>query len=178
MRLVADPDVPVGRDPGQAGMKLADPAPEDDDGNVVLMLTSGTTGRPKRVPLAYDKLSAAYNAAGHGAELEAAPRLKTGAAILWTSMVHIGGMYYAIGNVVEGRTIALLEKFDVQRWAQAITDHQPRSGVAEPDGHADGARLGPARRPAVVDAGGDVRHGAAAPGAARRRSRRASACRS
>ncbi|MET0147189.1 MAG: fatty acid--CoA ligase family protein [Ilumatobacteraceae bacterium] len=126
VRIVAGDEGPLRRAPDQAGTKVADQPPEEDDGNVVLMLTSGTTGRPKRVPLAYDRLTAAYDAAGHGAELDVAPQLKKGAAILWTSMVHIGGMYYAIGNVVEGREIALLEKFDVQKWAQAVVDHRPR----------------------------------------------------
>lgn len=96
------------------------------DGVAVLMLTSGTTGRPKRVKLTYDSLTAAFNAAGTGAEMDRPPVLKDDTAILWTPLVHIGGLYFAVSIVAEGRRMALLERFDVAGWAAAVRKHRPR----------------------------------------------------
>lgn len=124
VRLVVGEDASIALAEGD--QPSAPPGDEADDGIAVLMLTSGTTGRPKRVPLAYAALTAAYDAAGHGAEMSAEASLKPGAAILWTSLVHIGGLYYAIANVVEGRRVALLERFDVARWAALVAEHRPR----------------------------------------------------
>jgi long-chain acyl-CoA synthetase len=58
----------------------------------VLMMTSGTTGRPKRVELTYERMTAAFRAAGlvfddaHKAQLHSRPD------ILWASLAHISGL--------------------------------------------------------------------------------------
>jgi long-chain acyl-CoA synthetase len=89
----------------------------------VLMLTSGTTGRPKRVPLGYRKLAAAFAAAGSPVSAEV--RLHTRPTILWASLVHIGGLYFAVANVATGRPTALLEKFAVAPWAELVRTLRP-----------------------------------------------------
>jgi acyl-CoA synthetase (AMP-forming)/AMP-acid ligase II len=90
----------------------------------VLMLTSGTTGRPKRVPLGYRKLVAAFEAGGTPIADEPI-RLHTRPTILWASLVHIGGLYFAVANVAAGRPTALLERFAVEPWAELVRTLRP-----------------------------------------------------
>ncbi|KOU59023.1 AMP-dependent synthetase [Streptomyces sp. MMG1533] len=91
----------------------------------VLMQTSGTTGRPKRVELTYRKLTAAFEASGTPVASDEV-RLRTHPSILWTSLVHIGGLYFAIANVAAGLQTALLERFDVEKWAALVRRTRPR----------------------------------------------------
>jgi long-chain acyl-CoA synthetase len=91
----------------------------------VLMQTSGTTGRPKRVELTYRKLTAAFEATGTPVTATEV-RLHTRPSILWTSLVHIGGLYFAVANVAAGLTTALLERFDIPKWAALVRATRPR----------------------------------------------------
>ena len=92
----------------------------------VLMMTSGTTGRPKRVELTYDRMVSAFSAAGLPLQEWQQPRLSSSTAILWASLVHISGLYFGIAYVLEGRSVALLEKFDVDAWVELVKQHRPR----------------------------------------------------
>lgn len=91
----------------------------------VLMQTSGTTGRPKRVELTYRKLTAAFESTGTPVATTEV-RLRTHPSILWASLVHIGGLYFAIANVAAGLQTALLERFDVDKWAELVRRTRPR----------------------------------------------------
>jgi long-chain acyl-CoA synthetase len=91
----------------------------------VLMMTSGTTGRPKRVELTYDRMVAAFRAAGLVIDEAHEPRLRPRTDILWASLAHISGMYFAVVHVLEGRSVALLEKFEVGAWAELVGRHRP-----------------------------------------------------
>jgi acyl-coenzyme A synthetase/AMP-(fatty) acid ligase len=99
------------------------PALRDPGDVAVLMMTSGTTGRPKRVELTYDRMEAAFRAAG--LDLDGEPRLRRGADILWASLAHISGLYFAVAQVLDGRGVALLEKFEVGAWAELVRQHRP-----------------------------------------------------
>ena len=103
------------------------PSPSlQDPGDVaVLMMTSGTTGRPKRVELTYDRMTAAFRAAGLVLNDEREPRLRGTTDILWASLAHISGLYFAVAQTVEGRSVALLEKFEVAPWAELVRRHRP-----------------------------------------------------
>jgi acyl-CoA synthetase (AMP-forming)/AMP-acid ligase II len=92
----------------------------------VLMMTSGTTGRPKRVELTYDRMAAAFRGAGLPVDEAHEPHLRRTTAILWASLVHISGLYFAIAHVLEGRSVALLERFDVGEWVELVMLHKPR----------------------------------------------------
>ncbi|ROO87483.1 acyl-CoA synthetase (AMP-forming)/AMP-acid ligase II [Actinocorallia herbida] len=102
----------------------ANPALRSADDIAVLMMTSGTTGRPKRIELTYDRMVAAFRAAGTDLG-DTAPRLRGRPAILWASLAHISGLYFAIAYVLEGRGIALMEKFDVDAWVELVRRHRP-----------------------------------------------------
>jgi long-chain acyl-CoA synthetase len=108
---------PVGWSPHPARRQPGDVA--------VLMMTSGTTGSPKRVELTYDRMAAAFRAAGLALDEMHEPRLRRGTDILWASLVHISGLYFAITHAIEGRSIALLEKFEVGAWAELVSRHRP-----------------------------------------------------
>lgn len=103
--------------------------PSDDVGRpgvAVWMLTSGTTGPPKRVDLTYDML--ARSVIGRDPENAPAPTaLRRGVAIVNSPLVHVGGVYRVLLCIAEARSFVLLAKFDLMRWADAVREHQPRA---------------------------------------------------
>jgi acyl-CoA synthetase (AMP-forming)/AMP-acid ligase II len=103
------------------------PSPSlQDPGDVaVLMMTSGTTGRPKRVELTYDRMTAAFRAAGLVLDDAHAPLLRSRTDILWASLAHISGLYFAVAQAVDGRSVALLEKFEVAAWVELVRRYRP-----------------------------------------------------
>jgi acyl-CoA synthetase (AMP-forming)/AMP-acid ligase II len=117
------PEIVVG-----AGTRPED-APTTRAGVAVQMLTSGTTGTPKRIDLLYESLeheivsTMQYSSAG----VQREPRLATGTAIIWNPLLHIGGLRGLITNAVAGRRIALLERFSVPAWAAIVREHRPKA---------------------------------------------------
>ncbi|SEH88304.1 Acyl-CoA synthetase (AMP-forming)/AMP-acid ligase II [Mycolicibacterium rutilum] len=99
---------------------------ETRPGVAVRMLTSGTTGPPKRIDLTYDMLAHSVI----GADFDSAPAptsLRRGVAIVNAPLVHIGGVYRVLQSVCEGRSFALLDRFELSRWADAVRRHRPRA---------------------------------------------------
>lgn len=95
-------------------------------GVAVWMLTSGTTGPPKRVDLTYDML--ARSVIGRDPENSPAPtELRRGVAIVNSPLVHVGGVFRVLLCIAEARPFVLLPKFELQRWADAVREHQPRA---------------------------------------------------
>lgn len=95
-------------------------------GVAVRMLTSGTTGPPKRIDLTYDVL--AHSVIGPDFEEAPSPtELRAGVAIVNAPLVHIGGVFRVLQCVCEGRPFALLDRFDLDRWADAVRRHRPRA---------------------------------------------------
>ena len=95
-------------------------------GLAVRMLTSGTTGPPKRVDLTYDML--AHSVLGPPNDRSPAPtQLRRGVAIVNSPLVHIGGVFRVLQCVAEARPFVLLERFELGRWAEAVRKHRPRA---------------------------------------------------
>jgi len=118
----------TGTDRGLAAQPVPwspNPARQDPGDVAVLMMTSGTTGRPKRVKLTYDRMTAAFRAAGLVFDESREPHLRNRTDILWASLAHISGMYFAVAHVIEGRSVALLEKFEVPAWVELVRRHRP-----------------------------------------------------
>jgi long-chain acyl-CoA synthetase len=90
-------------------------------GVAVRMLTSGTTGPPKRIDLTYDMLARSV-ISGH---TPTAPR--RGIAIVNAPLVHIGGVFRVLQCVCEARPFALLDRFELNQWADAVRRHRPRA---------------------------------------------------
>ncbi|AHH18085.1 putative fatty-acid--CoA ligase [Nocardia nova SH22a] len=95
-------------------------------GVAVRMLTSGTTGPPKRVDLTYDML--ARSVISPDPDNAPAPdRPRTGVAIVNAPLVHIGGVFRVLQCVAEARPFVLLPRFRLEPWARAVRDHRPKA---------------------------------------------------
>lgn len=101
------------------------PSLRDPGDAAVLMMTSGTTGRPKRVELTYDRMTAAFRAGGLDFDGTGTPALHPRTDLLWASLAHISGMYFAVTHVIEGRSVALMEQFEIGAWSELVRRHRP-----------------------------------------------------
>ncbi|MFG1929289.1 class I adenylate-forming enzyme family protein [Mycobacterium sp. NPDC048908] len=90
-------------------------------GIAVRMLTSGTTGPPKRIDLTYDMLARSVITSPMPTEL------RHGVAIVNAPMVHVGGVYRVLQCVCEARPFALLDRFELTEWVEAVRRHRPRA---------------------------------------------------
>lgn len=99
-----------------------------DPAVAIEMLTSGTTGPPKRVPLTFAQLESSLAAAlQHNERPEVRDKAPlTGAVALVTlPIVHIGGLWGLLQSLVSARRFALLERFTVAGWHAAVKEHRP-----------------------------------------------------
>ncbi|WP_055405202.1 MULTISPECIES: class I adenylate-forming enzyme family protein [unclassified Mycobacterium] len=92
----------------------------------VRMLTSGTTGPPKRIDIGYDMLARSVMGADPGSA-PAPKELRRGVAIVHSPLVHIGGVFRVLQCVAEARPFVLLERFELHAWADAVRRHRPRT---------------------------------------------------
>jgi acyl-CoA synthetase (AMP-forming)/AMP-acid ligase II len=100
-------------------------------GVAVEMLTSGTTGPPKRVPLEYAAFERTITAAGAHYRADGTrddtPHLRSGVAIVASPLVHMSGIFRTLLNITDGRRIALLERFRVDEFVALVERHQPKA---------------------------------------------------
>lgn len=93
----------------------------------ITLLTSGTTGPAKRVPLGYEEIDA------WGDEItQRPPSAAAGATINTLPLVTVGGVTGLIRSAWRGRPLALLERFDPMKWARLVDEHKPRRAGAPP----------------------------------------------
>ena len=92
----------------------------------VRMLTSGTTGPPKRIDLTYDMLAVSVLGADF-ANSPAPKAVSAAVAIVTAPLVHIGGVYRALQCVVEARPFVLLPRFELAAWAAAVRRYRPKA---------------------------------------------------
>jgi acyl-CoA synthetase (AMP-forming)/AMP-acid ligase II len=108
-------------------------AAEPRPGVAVRMLTSGTTGPPKRVELTEVTLARVLVDAKHYEKDKATDvRLRRGVTIVNSPLVHLGGLFRVLTSVSDGRSFCLLPKFSVDGWADAVRRHQPRTASLVP----------------------------------------------
>ncbi|BBX42580.1 class I adenylate-forming enzyme family protein [Mycobacterium simiae] len=101
-------------------------APAVSSAVAVRMLTSGTTGPPKRIDLSYDML--ARSVLGLDADQAPPPtQLRRTVAIVNSPLVHIGGVFRVLQCIAEARPFVLLERFELGPWAEAVRKHRPRA---------------------------------------------------
>jgi acyl-CoA synthetase (AMP-forming)/AMP-acid ligase II len=93
------------------------------------MLTSGTTGPPKRIDLTYEALAASmagvtkyYESSPHGVV-----RRPRGVAIVNSPLAHLGGVFRVLQCVLDRRPFVLLEKFEVETWLRAVRQYRPKT---------------------------------------------------
>ena len=95
---------------------------------LVEMLTSGTTGTPKRVSLNRKSFDAGFESAqayerGGGTDVA---KLRSGIRIVSAPLTVIGGLYGALSTCAQGRQLVLLEKFTVEGWVSVVERHKAR----------------------------------------------------
>jgi len=99
----------------------------------VQMLTSGTTGAPKRVDLPYEMLRRVLVGAKHyESNRDERLRLRAGVAVVNSPLVHLGGLFRVLQCVSDGRSFALLERFSVEAWVDAVRRHRPATASLVP----------------------------------------------
>ena len=104
-------------------------------GIAVEMLTSGTTGTPKRIPLRAAGFERAVLAALNfesGRKEGDAPVLRGGVQMLTGPVSHIGGLMALLNAILSGRRSCLLERFKVETFHDAVKRHRPKVAGAPP----------------------------------------------
>lgn len=115
---------PLAVTPATDGRRPPAPTP----GVAVRMLTSGTTGTPKRIDLSADTVTRTMEGAKHYESGKSGPpTLRRGVAIVNSPLVHLGGLFRILQCVLDGRSFVLLAKFDVQKWAAAVREFRPKT---------------------------------------------------
>jgi len=104
-------------------------------GVAVEMLTSGTTGKPKRIPLeatAYEKALLGAALFEGGRQAGDPPQLRSGTSIMTNPFAHTSGLMGAVGFVLAGRKACLLERFKVTDFIDALKRHRPKVAGGPP----------------------------------------------
>ena len=107
---------------------LAGEPPPGDPAVAVEMLTSGTTGAPKRIPLRRMQLEASLSAAlRHNNRPDGTERtpLTGTVGLMALPIVHIGGLWGLLQALVTARPLVMLERFNLPAWRTAVTEHRP-----------------------------------------------------
>ena len=99
------------------------------------MLSSGTTGKPKRIPLPRRNLEKALAGAASyeaGRDPDAAPKLRSGVTVVTAPLAHIAGITGLMNNLLAGRKVCLIERFTVEGFRDAVVRHRPKVAGAPP----------------------------------------------
>ncbi len=114
----------VGPSSGKRGNQRTDIALE--------ILTSGTTGKPKRIRIGRATLADAILDGTKGENVSATPSLKTTPTVMFAPLMHVSGLFGALLSIYEGRPLVLLEKFSVEQWVEAVKRHRVRFASLPP----------------------------------------------
>jgi acyl-CoA synthetase (AMP-forming)/AMP-acid ligase II len=101
---------------------------DSDPGIAIEMLTSGTTGPAKRVPLGRRQLEVSLSAAlrhNDRPQVRDKPPLTGAVGMVTLPIVHIGGLWALLQALVAARPIVMLERFSLDGWHNAIKEHKP-----------------------------------------------------
>jgi long-chain acyl-CoA synthetase len=95
-------------------------------GTAASMLTSGTTGTPKRVAVTLAGLAHAVHAATahhEGDRADAPPRLRDATSIIDLPLFNVTSYLDIAMTAAAGRRICLMRRFEPRAWAAAVRDH-------------------------------------------------------
>ncbi len=103
--------------------------PVDGDPAVAVeMLTSGTTGAPKRIPLTRNQLEASLSAAlqhNNRPQVGDKPPFTGTVGMVTLPIVHIGGLWALLQSLVAARPFVMLERFTLSGWHAAVKENRP-----------------------------------------------------
>jgi acyl-CoA synthetase (AMP-forming)/AMP-acid ligase II len=91
----------------------------------VVIHTSGTTGPPKQIVLEAERFEATMVGTSRFAKAgDAEARLRSGVVPVSTPMAHIGGLIALLMAFLNGRRVALMDRFDPWEWAKIVEENQ------------------------------------------------------
>ena len=93
------------------------------------LLSSGTTGAPKNIPVSWETLNAA---AGDAATTYAGSASAEAPILMLHPLGNIAGLSYVVPSLVRGQPIVLIEKFDAREWALAVRNYRPVRSALPP----------------------------------------------
>lgn len=128
LRPTADPANPI-IVVTSASENTASATPMSSPDIAIEMLSSGTTGVPKRIPVRWDTLHAAIADAILNFRQSGQMGVRDGQPIPIVQpapIANIGGLYAVITAGIEARPLALLEKFTIDGWIDAVTRNRPQ----------------------------------------------------
>jgi long-chain acyl-CoA synthetase len=104
-------------------------------GTLIEIQTSGTTGAPKRIPVAEATLEASLrdgvrNAKGATGAVDLTP--KASPTLMFGPLVHTSGTFNTLMSVFETRPIVLFEKFEPTRYLEVLRRYRPKFAALPP----------------------------------------------
>ena len=117
-------------DEGELAMQVRGTKEADsgDPAVAIEMLTSGTTGAPKRIPLTRAQLEASLAAAlrhNDRPDVRTKPPLTGTVGLVTLPIVHIGGLWSLLQSLVAARPIAMLDRFTLEGWHAVVKQYRP-----------------------------------------------------
>lgn len=104
------------------------------DDIALYILSSGTTGPPKRIPIKSSTLAFSLLDGIRGAQQQNAGSVDDAPYILHAPLGNITGVQYTLRGAVEGRPSVLMEKFAVSEWVENIQNYRPSLAFLPPAG--------------------------------------------
>jgi long-chain acyl-CoA synthetase len=107
----------------------------DAPGIAIEMLTSGTTGAPKRIPLKASLFEKMLNDATiyeRDRQGDDRPKLRKGVNFVMIPFAHMGGMWSVMNTLVSGRQAFLIDRFAIESFVAAMRRHRPRAVSTPP----------------------------------------------
>jgi long-chain acyl-CoA synthetase len=98
------------------------------------MLTSGTTGTPKRIALSFATIARSTVGESTQKAQPVADASELAPALIMFPFGNISGLYSYFPMAASGRPVVLLEKFDVEQWADFVRRYRPQHMNIPPAG--------------------------------------------
>lgn len=99
------------------------------DGTLIEIQTSGTTGAPKRIPIAETTIEASLTdgvRSAKGAVEQRKLEVKSSPTLMFSPLVHTSGAFNTLMAVFEVRPIVLFEKFEADSFRQMLLRYRPK----------------------------------------------------
>jgi len=126
IEMTGDPANPVRVRQARTGRNKATASDFAED-VAMEMLTSGTTGAPKRIPMRRDAFETAVIGAARfekGRSENDAPQLRRGVQLLMAPLSHVSGLLALMNALMAGRALTLLERFRVEDFRDVVSRHR------------------------------------------------------